>query len=305
MATQQPLVCTSLHLPPDSQPFLRIHEIYLHVFLPNLDALRLALEADQAIMPGATEIFAETRKVLRQELLNAAWPLHFGQEVAERYSRVLEALSERNPTHDPLYKFYLSATGAAYHSEEAQKAMSVFRDEFASAVSRVRATLDANYKMGSKTPLTSPENMKSILEILNATDECNVLFRQCRGQFASLATRTRDKNSIDLNSPSEEEIQVIGAKWQTFYYNVRGLWFYAFKIANRIQYPILDRLPNASEKRKSGQKFRSWRTLFRRQDKRDLVCSTNALRSPADPEVPFIDASNSSPDHELQMNPIP
>ncbi|EKM82073.1 hypothetical protein AGABI1DRAFT_126422 [Agaricus bisporus var. burnettii JB137-S8] len=239
MASQQPLVCTSLHLPPDSQPFLRIHEIYLHVFLPNLDALRLALEADQAIMPGATEIFAETRKVLRQELLNAAWPLHFGQEVAERYSRVLEALSERNPTHDPLYKFYLSATGAAYHSEEAQKAMSVFRDEFASAVSRVRATLDTNYKMGSKTPLTSPENMKSILEILNATDECNVLFRQCRGQFASLATRTRDKNSIDLNIPSEEEIRVIGVKWQTFYYNVRGLWFYAFKIANRIQYPIL------------------------------------------------------------------
>ncbi|XP_006462195.1 hypothetical protein AGABI2DRAFT_193458, partial [Agaricus bisporus var. bisporus H97] len=68
MASQQPVICTSLHLPPDLRPFLRIHEISLTVFLPNLDRLRLALEASRGIDPKAAEIFDETRKILREEL---------------------------------------------------------------------------------------------------------------------------------------------------------------------------------------------------------------------------------------------
>ncbi|EKM82074.1 hypothetical protein AGABI1DRAFT_105434 [Agaricus bisporus var. burnettii JB137-S8] len=237
MATQQPVICTSLHLPPDLRPFLRIHEISLTVFLPNLDRLRLSLETSRNIDPEAAEIFDDTRKILREELEKVFKVLDLAQQLAEQYSKILEALSEGKPTQRPLYYVNLGAYAGRQCSEKAMKAMSVFRRELESAVSRVTATLNTKYKKGSKTMLTSIENTKSVSEILSAIDDCYELLQQCHNQFAQLATQTQDESSIDSNPPSEEETRVMRAKWQTFFDSIRGVWVHGFKIADEIQYP--------------------------------------------------------------------
>ncbi|KAF7771074.1 hypothetical protein Agabi119p4_7048 [Agaricus bisporus var. burnettii] len=303
MASPQPLVCTSLHLPPDIQPFLRIHEISLHVFLPNLDRLRLALEADRDINPEATKIFYETRKVLRKELRKAFKVLHFAQEAALAYSKIIEALSERKSTQDAVYNVHRAAYTGRRCAEKAQEGMTVFRSELESAVIRVSATLDTNYKKGSKTPLTSTENTQSVSEILNAIDEFDVLLQQCHDHLATLVSQTKDKNCVDSSPPSEEEAQVILAKWKTFFDNIKGLWMDGVEIANQIQLPSLDNHPEASKIHKPRKKVPLWRTLFQRQIKRDSVRSTNVLRAPNDPEAAFV-TSPSNGSHELQANMV-
>ncbi|EKM82083.1 hypothetical protein AGABI1DRAFT_126432 [Agaricus bisporus var. burnettii JB137-S8] len=277
MASPQPLVCTSLHLPPDIQPFLRIHEISLHVFLPNLDCLRLALEADRDINPESTKIFDETRKVLRKEL--------------------------RKAFKDAVYNVHRAAYTGRRCAEKAQEGMTIFRSELESAVIRVSATLDTNYKKGSKTPLTSTENTQSVSEILNAIDEFDVLLQQCHDHLATLVSQTKDKNCVDSSPPSEEEAQVILAKWKTFFDNIKGLWMDGVEIANQIQLPSLDNHPEALKIHKPRKKVPLWRTLFQRQIKRDSVRSTNVLRAPNNPEAAFV-TSPSNGSHELQANMV-
>ncbi|KAF7770708.1 hypothetical protein Agabi119p4_6682 [Agaricus bisporus var. burnettii] len=292
MANLQPLICTSLHLPPDLQPFLRIHEISLQSFLPNVDRLRLALEADQSINPEASDIFFETRKVLKDELQKSFTIIQAAQELAYRYSRVLKVLSEEKPTHERLGEVYVGALAGMECSREAQQGMAVFRREFESAITRVTAILNTS----SKTPLTSIENTQAVSEILTTIDECNELLKQCNREFAKLAKQTRDVGSIDSNLPSEEETQLMRAKWQTFHDNICDVWKHGYKISNQILYPILDNPPNASERRKSRKNVSLWRILFQRQDKRDFIRSTNALPAIIGPEVAF----GTSP--ELQTN---
>ncbi|XP_006462204.1 hypothetical protein AGABI2DRAFT_119064 [Agaricus bisporus var. bisporus H97] len=275
MANLQPLVCTSLHLPPDLQPFLRIHEISLQSFLPNVDRLRLALETDQAINPEATDIFFETRKVLKEELQKCFTVIQAAQELAYRYSRVLKVLSEEKPTQERLGEVYVGALAGMECSREAQQGMAVFRREFESAITRVTAILNTS----TKTPLTSTENTQAVSEILATIDECNELLKQCNREFAKLAKQTRDVGSINSNLPSEEETQLMRAKWQTFHDNIRDVWKHGYKIANQILYPNLDNPPDpsASERRKSRKNVPLWRILFQRQDKRDFTRSTNGL----------------------------
>ncbi|EKM82071.1 hypothetical protein AGABI1DRAFT_112213 [Agaricus bisporus var. burnettii JB137-S8] len=61
-----------------------------------------------------------------------------------------------------------------------------------------------------------------------------------------------------------------------------------------------DNPPDASERRKSPKKVPLWRTLFQRQDKRNLVRSPNALPAITGPEAASGTSPNSSP--ELQTN---
>ncbi|XP_006462203.1 hypothetical protein AGABI2DRAFT_119063 [Agaricus bisporus var. bisporus H97] len=298
MASPQPLVCTSLHLPPDLQPFLRIHEISLQIFLPNLDRLRLALEADQAINPEATNIFFDTRKVLREELQKSFTVLQAAQELADRYFEVLKALSEKKSTQERFFNVNLGALAGMVCSREAQQGMAVFRREFESAITRVTAILNTKYKEGSKTLLTSTENTQAVSEILTTIDECNELLKQCNREFAKLAKQTRNESSVDSNLPSEEETQLMRAKWQTFLDNIRDVWKHGFTIANQILWPTSDNPPDpsASERRKSPKKVPLWRNLFQRQDKRDLIRLPNTLPGIVGPEAAF----GTSP--ELQMN---
>ncbi|EKM82080.1 hypothetical protein AGABI1DRAFT_126429 [Agaricus bisporus var. burnettii JB137-S8] len=297
MASQQPVVCTSLHLPPDLRPFLRIHEISLTVFLPNLDRLRLSLKAGQDINPEATKIFTETRKGLTFELYGVFRVLYIAQTVALQYFRVLEALSEGKSTQDPLYNVYADAFWGKRISEWAQEAMTTFRRELESAVSRVAATLNTT---NSRTSLTSPENIESVLEILSAIDECHVSLQQCHRQFARLEIQTKDKKSVDSNPPSEEETQVMFDKWKTYFDNIKGVYMHGNKIADEILMPSRDNHQDASKVHKSRTKVPLWRTFFQRQDKRDLFHSTDILRAPSDPEAISVPSPNGS--HELQAN---
>ncbi|EKM82075.1 hypothetical protein AGABI1DRAFT_126424 [Agaricus bisporus var. burnettii JB137-S8] len=280
MTSSQPLVCTSLHLPPDLEPFLRIHEISLHVFLPNLDRLRLALEADPD--PQAINIFFGTRKVSREKIQQSFRVLHLAQGVAYEYSKVLKALSEKKPTQELLLEAHIQAYTGMGCSKKAQQAMGAFRRELESAVSQVTAIMNNKYRKGSKSSLTSTENTQAVSEVLSAIDECNELLKQCHNQFAELATHTQDEGSIDSNPPSEEEPQLMRAKWQTFYDNIRDVWIHGYKVADEILMPTFDNPPNAPEKRKCRQIFPSWRTLFQLQDKRELVRSTSGIAESLD-----------------------
>ncbi|XP_006462202.1 hypothetical protein AGABI2DRAFT_119062 [Agaricus bisporus var. bisporus H97] len=299
MTSPQPLVCTSLHLPPDLQPFLRIHEISTQVFLPNFDRLRLALEATRDINPEAYKIFAETRKVSRQELQKAFKVLQIAEKVAQLYSKLLKAISEKEPTPDPLYDVYIGTYEGMEYSKEAQEAMNVFRGELESSVRRVTAALNTT---DSKISLTSPENIECVSEILGAIDECKILLQRCHDQFAKLSTQTEDKTSIDSNPPSEEETQVMLGKWQTYFDNIRGVWIHGFELASAIYVPPPKSPPGASESPISRHEVPLWRALFQRQDKRDLLRSTDLLRPTTDPITIVVTAPNGS--LELQTKAI-
>lgn len=222
------------------------------MFLPNLDRLRLSLKAGQDINPEATKIFTETRKGLTFELHRVFEVLYTAQTVALQYSRVLEALSEGKSTQDLLYNVHVDAFWGKLTSKEAQEAMTVFRRELESAVTRVAATLNTTSTWVShfrwtferwrnasdyRTSLTSPENIESVLEILGAIDECHVLLQQCRRQFAKLETQTKDKKFVDSNPPSEEETQVMFEKWKTYSDHIKGVYRHGNKIANEISMP--------------------------------------------------------------------
>jgi hypothetical protein len=77
---------------------------------------------------------------LREELLKVCKVLEFGQDVAERYYKVIEALEEKKPTQSPLYGVGLGAEMGMRCSREAQQALTVFRRELESAVDRVTTT---------------------------------------------------------------------------------------------------------------------------------------------------------------------
>ncbi|KAF7771072.1 hypothetical protein Agabi119p4_7046 [Agaricus bisporus var. burnettii] len=270
----------SIKLPPDLQPFLRIHEISLHVFLPNLDRLRLALEADPD--PQAIKIFFGTRSVSREKIQRSFRVLHLAQQVAYEYSKVLKALSEKKPTQELLLEAHIQAHTGMGCSKEAQQAMSAFRRELESAVSQVTAIMNNKYRKGSKSSLTSTENTQAVSEVLIAIDECNELLKQCYNQFAELATHTQDESSIDSNPPSEEETQLMRAKWQTFYDNIRDVWMHGYKVADEILMPTSDNPPDPSERHKSRKSVPLWRTLFQRQDERDLFRSTSGITESSD-----------------------
>ncbi|KAF7770704.1 hypothetical protein Agabi119p4_6678 [Agaricus bisporus var. burnettii] len=280
MTSSQPLVCTSLHLPPELNPFLRIHEVSLHVFLPNLDRLRLALEANHDLQ--AINIFLVTRKVSRENIQKSFTVLHIAQRVAQEYFRVLEALSEKKPTQELLVEVNLEARTGVECVKEAQQAMTVFRRELESAVSRVTAIMNNKYRKGSKSSLTSTENTQAVSEVLSAIDECNELLKQCHNQFAELATHSQDDSSVDSNPPSEEEIHLMHAKWQTFYDNIRDVWMHGYSITDQILMPTSDNPPGPSEKHKSRKRGPLWRILFRRQDQRDLFRSTSGITESLD-----------------------
>ena len=94
------------------------------------------------------------------------------------------------------------------------------------------------FQIGTKTPLTSTENTQAVSEILATIDECNELLKQCNREFAKLAKQTRDVGSIDSNLPSEEETQLMRAKWQTFYDNIRDVWMHGYSITDQILMPM-------------------------------------------------------------------
>jgi hypothetical protein len=67
------------------------------------------------------------------------------------------------------------------------------------------------------------ESSKVLAEIMAATDECNELLRECRGDFAKLEKEDFDEESF-LRDPSWEEFKVVQQKWRVFFQTAGSLW---------------------------------------------------------------------------------
>jgi hypothetical protein len=72
-----------------------------------------------------------------------------------------------------------------------------------------------------------------------AISECDGLLQQFYVHMEQLSRRTRNNESIDSNRPSEEETQVMHAKWQMFLRDVEDVQMLGHKIAYEISMPTL------------------------------------------------------------------
>jgi hypothetical protein len=82
--------------------------------------------------------------------------------------------------------------------------------------------------------LNPAKNIQSVSEILAAIEECDGLLQQCQDQFGDLEKQTENKDFIDSDPPSEEEAELMRAKWETFFDAVKDVYSQGFEIADEI-----------------------------------------------------------------------
>jgi hypothetical protein len=96
--------------------------------------------------------------------------------------------------------------------------------------------LFAGYKWGRKQ--SADEEIRLGSEIDSAIQECKAILHDCQDEFSKLtATSVVGGLIMQINPPSDEEIRVVRALWQTYLESVGGIWKDGVKMVDEILFP--------------------------------------------------------------------
>ncbi|XP_006460441.1 hypothetical protein AGABI2DRAFT_192147 [Agaricus bisporus var. bisporus H97] len=134
------------------------------------------------------------------------------REYSSDYFGLVDSVFETKFLSENVKKAYDDiAKEAVTKAQQAQQALSEFREELERVVVRVTSLMD-----GDENNVTSfiAESSLIISTMVTAIEECKSLLEEFREMFLSIIKHDFDTSSFERNPPSEEECQLVRDKWE-------------------------------------------------------------------------------------------
>ncbi|KAF7775854.1 hypothetical protein Agabi119p4_4247 [Agaricus bisporus var. burnettii] len=214
MTDPQPLVCVFFRLPPGQQSFTRIRDIAWLVLLPELETLTTALETLLITNPSSTAKIAllKARKAMGSKMDPMRDAMLTGRDFSRHYFKYVDSVFETKTVSPDVKRAYtIEARNTAKKVEEAQQALTEFREELEGVVFRIMSAIGGD---DNNESLFIVESSQIVSTMVTAIEECKSILQKFKEMILDITKQGFDPEVYEHNPPSDEECQLVSEKWQ-------------------------------------------------------------------------------------------
>ncbi|XP_006460437.1 hypothetical protein AGABI2DRAFT_192145 [Agaricus bisporus var. bisporus H97] len=273
MTDPQPLVCVFFRLPPGQQSFTRIRDVAWVVLLPELEKLTTALETLLITNPSSTakKALLEARKAMGSKMDPMREAMLAGRDFSRHYFKYVDSVFETKTVSPDVKRAYtIEARNTAKKVEEAQQALTEFREELEGVVFRIMSAIGGD---DNNESLFIAESSQIVSTMVTAIEECKSIIQEFKEMILNITKQGFDPEAYEHNPPSDEECQLVSEKWQMLREHLHNMSLDWDLLAVRI---VIPRFKVATYND----------TPEDAEDARDAVALTGIPADPAHPEAP-------------------
>ncbi|XP_006460442.1 hypothetical protein AGABI2DRAFT_142672 [Agaricus bisporus var. bisporus H97] len=271
MTDLQPVACLFFRHPPSQELFTQIHDIPWLVLLPELEKLTTALETFLVTNPSSTAMDAllKARKAMESKMNPLRDAMLSARDFSRHYFEFVDNVFKNRVLSQYVKEVYTAlAHETAKKAEEAQQALTEFREELEGGVFRVRSSVGGD---DNTVSLFTTQSSQIVSTMVTAIEECNSLLQEFKETFLTITKQGFDPEAYEHNPPSDEECQLVSEKWQMFRKHLYGISLDWDLLAVHIQIPRFD-VPACCDDTPD--------------DARDAVALTSIPENPVNTEAP-------------------